>query len=429
MTSNVEFYLLVRFVDDNVLDIVSSNDVEDFWPKSELDYDKHMEYNIRWSGESTSGLPVGKCKVGEFYVGQILFMARGKKEVIAHKFKLCKSRIAFPKILHRIEDSPSNCGGMLAECVGGSAQDSADKNMKLQKAAILESKRKVMRKWYELKVPHNKKFKRIVVQSSSSGSDDELTLEQLKKENKSLKDRNLQLSERNSYLEKLNAKLLEKNLKFQDIILESAGNSVNADPQVTSYGCNEVAEVKLGTTAENVIQPETALEPPREKNATDDLVATIGLTKGVPFCSISDNMPDKPAFLEVRGSVIHIGHNQWIAQAAWTSLAKESKDSKFVRNLAYALYGDSLKEYNATGRQCNKFKEQGQKKCMSPEKISAIKDLFVTKLKKELQPLLSLNSSEDLENHPILQQRLSKMNAYIANKSCDLKKSLKFRMN
>lgn len=95
MTSNLEFHLLVRFVDDNVLDIVSSNDVEDFKPKSDLDFEKHTEYNIRWSGESTSGLPVGKCKVGEYYVGQILFMAKEKKEVIAHKFKLCKGRISY----------------------------------------------------------------------------------------------------------------------------------------------------------------------------------------------------------------------------------------------------------------------------------------------------------------------------------------------
>lgn len=70
-----------------------------------------------------------------------------------------------------------------------------------------------------------------------------------------------------------------------------------------------------------------------------------------------------------------MGHNVWLSLEQWNGVRSNTDDSKFVKDLAFAIYGQNLERKSVTGRKCPRKDEP--KEAMTPSKLAVIKGTYL----------------------------------------------------
>uniref|UniRef100_A0A8C4P7N7 BEN domain-containing protein 5 n=1 Tax=Dromaius novaehollandiae TaxID=8790 RepID=A0A8C4P7N7_DRONO len=111
---------------------------------------------------------------------------------------------------------------------------------------------------------------------------------------------------------------------------------------------------------------------------------------------------------------VHLGSGIWVDEEKWHQLQVTQGDSKYTKNLAVMIWGtDVLKNRSVTGVATKKKKDAVPKPPLSPHKLSIVRECLYDRIAQE-----TVDETE-------IAQRLSKVNKYICEKIMDINKSCK----
>ncbi|XP_046404866.1 uncharacterized protein LOC124170210 isoform X3 [Ischnura elegans] len=209
---------------------------------------------------------------------------------------------------------------------------------------------------------------------------------ELKKEREEYKAQFLQLS---SNL----AEIVKVNLEMHKMLAENHG-SVSRGSAQTNGSCvvlptgniSNVISIS-GAALQGKEVPMEVLSLPFNDDDEFDLaeprVEIIENAERIHGC-VANNASKEPEVgsLSDDKTEIYMGHNVWLSTERWNGVRSNTDDSKFVKDLAFAIYGQKLENMSVTGRKCP-WKDIPPKEAMNPSKLAVIKDFYLRKVQKD----------------------------------------------
>ncbi|KAJ8017712.1 BEN domain-containing protein 5 [Holothuria leucospilota] len=340
------WFALVRFLMDNVKDIVPISYIKNFKPKSLTDFEPGKVYLVKWEDAGHPGEE-------DYYKGNILILDDSKEKV---QERSQSSRLKLPKVIDTSveENSSSEEEAEKAQemVTKEKKQKTKEKDISRQsslRAILSESLSKKQQNPLFHEGSQNPRSCSECKELQKSVATQKRSLDELQLKVKRLKqDREEYVASLGQY-KKLNQRLQAKLLEF----LEQPGSSKKS-PTVVSVALDKQKAV------------EQKVSPAKAKDGT----------------KITDGESETKLYSEQDGKVF-LGGDIWLTTAKWHAVDSQKRHSIFVKSLLTAVWGtDNLKDRSIGGKVCPRFSgERDAKRPLSPAKLKIVKECFIHRLR------------------------------------------------
>ncbi|XP_048055574.1 BEN domain-containing protein 5-like isoform X2 [Megalobrama amblycephala] len=375
-------FAYVRYIDDNIRQIVPLDYIKDFCPQDVNDFEIKKKYHILWKKSPEDQ--------GQYYKAQILKLAESEEE-------LTRERISIPPLDSDEEDCSSYKNSMNPSC--DKTNDKTKKKAAVQNTHkkknlmdILKEKKKVVQSSFESNMEYvpiavHKELQDKYYNLKKRMREEEMANEENGKKIKCLKEEKREMKAELLQLRKLNLHLQEE---------------LFLNKKITDNETSSAVHTPLLQRAEKTADMQTAIIPKITQKTSSSSHTHLTEHHGL----------EEPAEELTTGRCKDgkdLGHGVMISTEKWDIVRRVVGDSKFCKSLAVVIWGTTvLKQRSVTGMKCNAKKTADAKPPLTPEKVSAIKECLSQRLKERG------HTSEEIN------KRLLSVRKYLAEKISDI---------
>ncbi|XP_052003533.1 BEN domain-containing protein 5-like [Xyrauchen texanus] len=385
-------FAYVRYIDDNIRQIVPLDYVKGFCPKDLKDFETKKKYNILWKKSPEDQ--------GQYYKAQILKLAESEEE-------LKRQRISIPPLNSDEEDCSSTKSSTNPSC--DKTNDKTKKKAAVQSIQkrknlmeILKEKKKVVQSSYETHTEYVPMAVHKELQDKYYNLKKRMREEEMSNEEKGGEIKCLKEEKRDTKAELL--QLRQLNLHLQEELFQNK-KITQQEPQTSTAGHTPLPP-----------------QPVHSPEAEEQMAILLKITQKEPQTSPAGHtsLPQQPVHgpeAEEQTAITHrddkdLGHGVMIPAEKWDIVRRVEGDLRFCKSLAVVIWGTTvLKQRSVTGMKCNAKKAAEAKPPLTPEKISAIKECLSQRLKGRG------HTSEDIN------KRLLSVRKYLAEKISDINRA------
>lgn len=322
-------FAYVRYLDSDEREIVPASSIKRFKPKSKTDFCGSKMY---WVYLKPSAGGNANASEEGYYKAQVLLLEESEHALWK---KVKSSRIRVPKLISRSDSDTSEDSNDEEGVTRSSQTQSAMRAQSLKKSweGIMNEKREELASQV---APRPTKAKRRLYRICS-----------------------------------------EEESKEDSLPSQPSNNSANEGSPLQGESLRAAFEA-LKTKHRALIK--------RHKNLKTEVEELRTLNRALQKKGISDSGASdgrEPALFsadsggQVSGCNVHIGRGITVSAQTWTSLLSSTSDSKFIRNVCSAIWGDDVPhERSVKGMKCNTVQGGQAKPALTPQKLATARGAY-----------------------------------------------------
>ncbi|XP_068809193.1 BEN domain-containing protein 5 isoform X1 [Struthio camelus] len=372
-------YAFVRFLEDNVCYALPVSCVQDFSPKSQLDFDNQKVYTVYRNPEEAEEEDESPGEWGDrllLHKAQILALAEDKTDL---ENSVMQKKIKIPKLsLNHVEEAGevTDYGEEDVELRHSKRQDGRKQSEGTHKS--IEAVVARLEKQNGMSLGNTSSPEEAFMETSEgmNNMDDAVVPRVLYEELlRSYQQQQEEMRHIQQELERTRRQLVQQAKKLKEY---GALVSEMKELRDLNRRLQDVLLLRLGSGPAielEKVKPES-IEPEPEVQKTFSEEANTSTYYPAP-------VPVMDKYILENGKV-HLGSGIWVDEEKWHQLQVTQGDSKYTKNLAVMIWGtDVLKNRSVTGVATKKKKDAVPKPPLSPHKLSIVRVHIYTGEKKK----------------------------------------------